>query len=154
MTFLKYAPKWWLSALCILAAVILSLSSHPGLVLLPSTARRNQKCNEVKTLMLIVEGFALKNHRLPGTLSEIPDLEEWRAKKGEFAKFTDLDAFFYGPENYRKDGWVVALEYDEGGNAYMIGTDRKGNVEVLLRNECGSKTGGWGRPNAEPKRGT
>ncbi len=99
--------------------------------------------------MLIVDGFALKNHRLPRTLSEIPDLEEWRTKKGDFAKFTDLEAFFYWPENYHKGKWVVALE-DEN---YMIGADEKSGTEVLLRSECGSKMGDWRKPRAEPKKG-
>jgi hypothetical protein len=91
--------------------------------------------------MLVIQVFTERNKRVPANLSEIPELEEWRAKKGDYSKYTDLCEFSYWPQNYGTGKWVVALEYEEAGERGMLGTDGKNAVEWLPRKKCGEKIG-------------
>ena len=106
-----------------------------------TNARRNEKCYEVQSLALMVEGFALAKGRPPRDFTEIPQLDAWRAKRGEFSSYTNLSAFSYWPKNYRTGWWIVGLEFVEGGEAYVVGTDGTNPPEVLRKEECVERVG-------------
>ena len=79
--------------------------------------------------MLLIDVFYEREGRVPQSLDEIPALQDWREKKGDYSRYNDLTAFSYRPENYGTGRPVITAEYEEAGILYILTCDEKCNIE-------------------------